>query len=162
MIENRAAELAKIVNPFFAAKMTDGPTVLNHRGERVSASYGLECSGYDVRLREPVQALAGYMVYGVTLEHFQMPFHLMGRVESKSTNNRLGIGVDGKLEPGWHGNLTVEIVLTPRIDGPSSIILPAGWGIASIVFYELIERRDYGTASPNPKYQGDTDVRGAA
>lgn len=160
MIENRRTELARIISPFFPTKHRDGPSVKNHKGELVSASYGLECSGYDVRLRDEVQLVAGYMSYGVTIEHFKMPQHLVAKVESKSTNFRLGINVDGKIEPGWEGCPTIEMVFTPRIDGPSSLILPAGWGIASVVFHFLRVSADY-AADPNPKYQGDTDVSDA-
>lgn len=160
MIKNRAEDIARVVSPFFAKKMRDGPSVLNHIGTPVSASYGLEGSGYDVRLREPVQLIAGYMAYGVTIEKLQMPPNWMGQVESKSTNFRLGIQVDGKIEPGWHGWPTIEIIFIPRIDGPSSILLPAGWGIASIVFHEVEVESNYG-ADPYAKYHNATDVEDA-
>lgn len=160
MIENRPEVLSTIIKPFFATKMRDGPSVPNHVGELISASYGLEGSGYDVRLRHSVQLVAGYMSYGVTIEHFDMPTNLTGFVESKSTNFRLGINVDGKIEPGWHGCPTIEMVFTPRIDGPSSLILPAGWGIASIVFIQTTAKSSYGD-DPGAKYQGDTEVQDA-
>lgn len=167
MIENRDSVLAKIFTPYSSMKRRDGPSITNHLGEVVSASYGKERSSYDIRLREAVECFAGYMSFGIALEHCRMPYSLTARAANKSTNLRLGIKVDGELEPGWHGHLTIETTYNPpivKVDGrvvigPPRLVLPAGWGIAAIKFSMLAEDGDYD--EDDPKYQGASEIQAA-
>jgi dCTP deaminase len=101
-------------------------------------SYGESLAGYDVRLAHAVELIAGHTVLGVTLEHFDMPTDLLGRVHDKSTWARLGVHVQNTvIEPGWRGYLTLELTYLPLV-GAASLPQPgAGFPIAQIIFEEL-------------------------
>ena len=160
MIENRAAVLSSIVSPFVPEKTISHLRMRNHMGGKVTASYGKDGKGVDVRLAEAVTLHAGYTCYGASLEHFAMPKHLIAECKDKSTSLRLGFRVAGIADPGWHGRLKIEFYYAPPIEeidgklymGPPSLALPAGWPCASMQFVPLAEDGDYG---PDGKYQGE-------
>lgn len=78
-----------------------------------------------------------------------MPCDLMGIVHDKSTWARRGLSVfNTVIEPGWHGFLTLELVY----HGEGELIIPAGAGIAQVVFHMLEEPRAY-----TGKYQNQPD-----
>ena len=53
---------------------------------------------------------AGEFVLATTKEYFRMPVGVMGSLFCKSTLARLGINLPPTIiEPGWQGNLVVEI-----------------------------------------------------
>lgn len=112
---------------------------------------------------DPVKArswvlMPGMFVLGATVEHFAIPRDLVGLCIGKSTLRRLGHVADmTPLEPGWHGNLVLELNFTL----PRPVRIHAGMGIAQIMFDELSEHcvRDYGDLKG--KYQGQTGVVGA-
>ena len=133
-------------------------------------SYGLSEAGYDIRIKQDVKIekrlyssgefwnvyLDGCLVdtntkfaLASTIEEFQMPFNLVGKVHDKSTWARKRLSVfNTVIEPGWSGYLTLELVN----HGPNSIHLRRGMGIAQVVFHLL----DQPTAEPYPadgKYQ---------
>ena len=89
-------------------------------------------------------------VLASSIEEFDMPDHLMGQVLNKSTWARKGLdsSMTTNIEPGWKGFLTLELVF----HGNSPIIIPAGSGIAQVIFHELSEKRSYGG-----KYQNQPD-----
>jgi deoxycytidine triphosphate deaminase len=155
MIENRPSVISGIITPFVGEKRRDGPAIYNHLGEPVQASYGMHEDGYDIRLRDPVTCIAGRMVFGLALEHVQMPLTLRARCDDKSTNLRLGIRVAGRAAPGWHGHLTIEVMYVPIEGGPSVLALPAEWPIATLEFSQLVVPGDYGAG----KYQGAMEIQ---
>lgn len=176
MIENRSEIIQQCIQPFVQTK-TQGPPIHNPYwhigitpdtpvelvnakllGKWVSTSYGMHESGYDVRLREDVVLIAGRMVLGTTLEHLHVPKNARVKCEDKSTNLRLGIRLAGKAEPGWHGYLTLELMYIPLEGGPSTLLIPKGWGIACYEFGLLMTEGDYG---PHGKYQGATEAETA-
>lgn len=132
-------------------------------------SYGLGEVGYDIRVKQqiifgkkdgcrvvevadiengvtvnPVLEL-GTFALASAIEKFQMPSNLVGIVHDKSTWARQGLSVfNTVIEPGWHGFLTLELVY----HGGKHLVIPAGAGIAQVVFHELSERASY-----NGKYQ---------
>jgi len=89
-------------------------------------------------------------VLASSIEEFDMPDHLMGQVLNKSTWARKGLdsSMTTNIEPGWKGFLTLELVF----HGNSPIIIPAGSGIAQVIFHELSEKRSYAG-----KYQNQSD-----
>lgn len=139
-------------------------------------SYGLGEAGYDIRIKQRVDFkpmegrskvitfcsdLAGMgNPYGETrrngrftiassIEEFQMPTCLTGIVHDKSTWARRGLSVfNTVVEPGWHGFLTLELVY----HGEEELIIPAGSGIAQVLFH-LNEN----AASYSGKYQNQPD-----
>ncbi len=78
-----------------------------------------------------------------------MPDYLVGVVHDKSTWARRGLSVfNTVLEPGWKGFLTLELVY----HGRDRLHIPAGSGIAQVLFHETM---DY--ASYDGKYQNQAD-----
>lgn len=138
------------------------------------SSYGLGEAGYDIRIKqdiefcvlpngkplirvsEPSRAQAGpsseahgRFVLASTLEEFQMPKDLVGVVHDKSTWARKGVSVfNTVIEPGWNGFLTLEIVF----HGEEQVFIPAGSGIAQVVFTHTTNDAYY-----TGKYQNQAD-----
>lgn len=143
-------------------------------GEKASGpggtSYGLGEAGYDIRIKQEVKfhrhPETGRMMVGIddedprlftegrfslasAIEEFNMPDDLMGIVHDKSTWARRGLSVfNTVIEPGWKGFLTLELVY----HGEGELIIPAGSGIAQVVFHLLAEEAEY-----KGKYQNQED-----
>lgn len=75
------------------------------------------------------------MILGSTIEYVDIPETMVGRVEGKSTLARLGIQIHsaGYLDPGFRGNVTLEIVNF----WPRSIVMWTGMKIAQLSFEYL-------------------------
>jgi len=83
------------------------------------------------------------------IEEFQMPPNMVGVVHDKSTWARQGLSVfNTVIEPGWNGFLTLELVYHGR-DG---LHIPAGAGIAQVIFHRTVEYAAY-----DGKYQNQAD-----
>lgn len=83
------------------------------------------------------------------IEEFQMPDNLVGIVHDKSTWARRGLSVfNTVIEPGWKGFLTLELVY----HGNEGLIIPAGSGIAQVVFHKTSDEMGY-----TGKYQNQPD-----
>ncbi len=128
-------------------------------------SYGLVEAGYDIRIKEEVKftpgvshprilvsegmgfkGWSGRFCLASSVEYFQMPKDLVGTVRDKSTWARKGVSVfNTVIEPGWNGVLTLELVF----NGSENLTIPAGAGIAQVLFGRLECDGDYG----NGKYQ---------
>lgn len=114
-------------------------------------SYGLTECGYDIRLKKGIWMYLGRrFVLGSSVEHFNMPRTLMGRVMNKSSWAREGIDVSRStnIEPGWSGYLTLEITYSKV----KPIYLPPGIGIAQVIFEEVKNPAQY-----KGKYQNQAD-----
>ena len=75
-----------------------------------------------------------------------MPTTLVGIVHDKSTWARRGLSVfNTVIEPGWKGFLTLELVF----NGDKPLDIPAGAGIAQVIFHQTMDRASY-----DGKYQG--------
>lgn len=132
-------------------------------------SYGMSEAGYDIRLKqsitfdnrqgrglvfvfngdEPQVITHGTFCLGSTIEEFQMPTNLTGIVHDKSTWARQGLSVfNTVIEPGWKGFLTLEFAYR----GEDVLEIPAGVGIAQVVFHQTAEHAQY-----DGKYQHAED-----
>lgn len=138
-------------------------------------SYGLGEAGYDIRIKQeihfkPNEFIKFNMDCKVTdpdpettarieratrfalasaMEQFQMPPTLVGIVHDKSTWARRGLSVfNTVIEPGWKGFLTLELVY----HGKDELLIPAGSGIAQVVFHQTTDVRAY-----SGKYQHQDD-----
>ena len=127
-------------------------------------SFGLGEAGYDIRIKQEIvfspnnkhrQPEKGQDVYYVrfalasAIEEFQMPDDLTGIVHDKSTWARKGLSVlNTVIEPGWNGFLTLELVY----HGEGELIIPAGSGIAQVIFHKTAEHAHY-----MGKYQNQED-----
>ena len=130
-------------------------------------SYGLGEAGYDIRIKQEIRFMKTYGGMAVqvdadvtnrklgrfclasAMEQFDMPDDLMGIVHDKSTWARRGLQVfNTVIEPGWKGFLTLELAYW----GEEDLIIPAGSGIAQVVFHLLAEEAQY-----KGKYQNQED-----
>jgi len=95
-------------------------------------SYGVGPAGYDVRVREEIILAPGEFKLASTVEHFDMPNDVLGKVADKSTWARLGLAVQNTIiEPGWKGVLTLELTN----HGKTTLHLTAGCPIAQIILH---------------------------
>lgn len=144
-----------------------GMTLIKARLHGVS--YGLTECGYDIRLKQDVHffpsadliqrwepglnkepdLINGRFCIASAMEQFNMPINLMGIVHDKSTWARKGLSVfNTVIEPGWKGFLTLELVY----HGQEDLIIPAGSGIAQVIFHEVKHPAQY-----EGKYQNQAD-----
>lgn len=96
-------------------------------------SYGLTECGYDIRIKQTVTLFLGHrFVLASSIEEFDMPNNLMGRVLNKSSWARRGLdaSMTTNIEPGWKGYLTLEL----RYHKALPLVIPAGVGICQIIF----------------------------
>lgn len=130
--------------------------MLDSKQREHGVSYGLSEAGYDVRVKQGVWLNPKKrFTLASTIERFTMPDHLVGVVHDKSTWARKGLSVfNTVIEPDWEGYLTLELVY----HGDEELVIPAGAGIAQILFYAILENASYGDG----KYQGQPDMPVAA
>ena len=121
----------------------------NEKVKEHGVSYGLSEAGYDIRIKQeirffpsnmgPLIYIDGHLEEGrfciaSAMEKFQMPSDLVGVVHDKSTWARQGLSVfNTVIEPGFKGGLTLELVF----HGNKELIIPAGAGIAQVIFTSL-------------------------
>lgn len=133
-------------------------------------SFGLGEAGYDIRIKQSINFNPQYGAHGSVaskwyegnrehgelsrgrfilasaIERFTMPHNMVGVVHDKSTWARRGLSVfNTVIEPGWNGYLTLELVY----HGNVPLHIPAGSGIAQVLFHKTAERAYY-----DGKYQG--------
>lgn len=135
-------------------------------------SFGLGEAGYDIRIKQDIHFKAvdghvyphhngryvsvdggtyerGRFALASAIEKFEMPNDLTGIVHDKSTWARKGLSVfNTVIENGWNGWLTLELVY----HGEGELIIPAGSGIAQVIFHRTAEPASY-----KGKYQGQPD-----
>jgi dCTP deaminase len=112
-------------------------------------SYGLGSCSYSIRLAQDIDLFSNSFMLASTIEYFRMPKNICAVVRDKSTWARRGIAVQNThIDPGWCGYLTLEVSKHSQDYGVT--VIPAGTGIAQIVFEMLDEE----TELPyNGKYQ---------
>lgn len=135
-------------------------------------SFGLGEAGYDIRIKQEVKFQKwevtktmfnlvrnpgsdwwenrdGRFCLASAMEEFTMPDDLTGIVHDKSTWARRGLSVfNTVIEPGWKGFLTLELVY----HGHGDLIIPAGSGIAQVLFHKNSDLAHYAG-----KYQNQGD-----
>lgn len=135
-------------------------------------SHGLAEVGYDIRVKQDIwfsgsevfshidgylrpegkidgEHFPGNFTIASAIEEFDMPNDLVGIVHDKSTWARRGLSVfNTVIEPGWKGFLTLELVY----HGADPLHIPAGAGIAQVIFHEVIQPIAY-----EGKYQNQSD-----
>lgn len=146
MIVNQASllELAPISRMEEAKLVTSG------------VSFGLAEAGYDIRLKQEITfgmhegemwhqvddhaPQAGRFTIASAIEEFDMPDCLVGVVHDKSTWARKGLSVfNTVIEPGFKGGLTLELVYHAN----DILKLPAGAGIAQVLFTRILQPANY-------------------
>ena len=99
----------------------------------------------------------GEFVLGQTLEWVELPDDLVARLEGKSSNGRLGLLIHstaGYVDPGWKGNLTLELSNVAKLP----IALYFGMRIGQISFFAMSSpvERPYGSKGLGSRYQGQS------
>lgn len=123
-------------------------------------SWGLAEAGYDIRIRQEVTFTKednnrivrvwqdeenhstglGRFALASAMEEFQMPDNLVGVVHDKSSWARRGLSVfNTVVESGWFGFLTLELVYHGDVD----LVIPAGSGIAQVLFHATTDTATY-------------------
>ncbi len=100
----------------------------------------------------------GEFVLGSTLERVGLPDDLVARLEGKSSLGRLGLLIHstaGYVDPGWDGNLTLELSNVANLP----ITLYDGMKIGQISFQRLSSPVEvaYGDARLGSRYRGQRD-----
>ncbi len=106
---------------------------------------------------EPFILHPGEFVLGQTSEWVELPDDLVARLEGKSSLGRLGLLIHstaGYVDPGWKGNLTLELSNVANLP----IALYCGMKIGQISFFEMSSpvERPYGSKELGSKYQGQS------
>jgi deoxycytidine triphosphate deaminase len=100
----------------------------------------------------------GEFCLGGTIETFAMPDFLVGFVVGKSTHAREGLQIEaaGLIDPGFFGNITLEL---KNLHHKDAIRLVIGEPIGQVYFMHLDEPTDvlYGPGNGN-HYQGQNGV----
>ena len=131
----------------------------NHQQPYIDVRQSLENLSELVQIGdgEPFILHPGDFVLGSTVEHIELPDDLVARLEGKSSLGRIGLVIHstaGFVDPGWKGNLTLELSNLARLP----ITLYHGMKIGQISFLELTTPADrlYGSESLGSKYQGQS------
>lgn len=110
---------------------------------------------YELKDDEPFILHPGEFVLGSTFERIEIGDDIVARLEGKSSLGRNGLVIHstaGYVDPGWRGNLTLELSnLQPRL----SITLRYGMKIGQISFAYMTTLADnpYGSPVLGSKYQ---------
>jgi len=105
----------------------------------------------------------GEFVLGQTLEWVELPNDLVARLEGRSSLGRLGLLIHstaGYVDPGWKGNLTLELSNVANLP----IALYAGMRIGQISFFRMSSpvERPYGSPELRSRYQGQSEPTASA
>jgi len=112
---------------------------------------------------EPFILHPGEFVLGQTLEWVELPDDLVARLEGRSSLGRLGLLIHstaGYVDPGWKGNLTLELSNVANLP----IALYFGMKIGQISFFGMSSpvERPYGSKELGSKYQGQSTPSASA
>lgn len=156
---------------FHSSQLLDIP---DHKVSHLGVSYGLGEAGYDIRIKqditfyrlfglipmvktvdgETVTRRFGKFALASAIEKFNMSPSCVAIVHDKSTWARRALSVfNTVIEPGWKGFLTLELVY----HGRKKLHIPAGSGIAQVLFHLVQEPAHY-----NGKYQNQENQPVAA
>lgn len=123
------------------------------REEQPELTELVEIAGNDPFILHP-----GEFVLGSTLEIVALPDDLVARLEGKSSLGRLGLLIHstaGYVDPGWEGNLTLELSNVANLP----ITLYDGMKIGQISFQRLTSPVElaYGDTRLGSRYRGQRD-----
>ncbi|HET9344129.1 MAG TPA: dCTP deaminase [Candidatus Limnocylindrales bacterium] len=112
---------------------------------------------------EPFILHPGEFVLGQTLEWVELPNDIVARLEGRSSLGRLGLLIHstaGYVDPGWKGNLTLELSNVANLP----IALYYGMSIGQISFFKMLSpaERPYGSPELGSKYQGQSEPTASA
>ncbi|MBI2140993.1 dCTP deaminase [Candidatus Woesearchaeota archaeon] len=108
-----------------------------------------------VKEGEPFILHPGEFVLGSTLEFVKMPNDIAARIEGKSSLGRLGLLIHstaGYVDPGWEGNLTLELSNVSPL--PITLYYKMKIGQLSFVKMTTPVAKPYGSKGLGSHYQG--------
>ncbi len=97
----------------------------------------------------------GEFILGSTLENIEIPADLVARLEGKSSLGRIGLLIHstaGYVDPGWKGNLTLELSNVSNL--PITLYYKMKIGQLSFLQLTTPATRLYGSSELGSKYQG--------
>jgi dCTP deaminase len=107
---------------------------------------------------EPFVLHPGEFVLGQTLERVQLPDDLVARLEGKSSIGRMGLLIHstaGFVDPGWKGNLTLELSNVANL--PITIYRGMPIGQISFMRMDTAVEHPYGSDEAGSKYQDQAE-----
>ena len=112
----------------------------------------------EIKKDEPFMLHPGEFVLASTIERIGLGTDVVGRLEGKSSLGRVGLLIHstaGYVDPGWDGQLTLELTNVAKLP----ITLYYGMRIGQISFLDLSTKAEnpYGSAKLSSRYQGQTD-----
>lgn len=112
----------------------------------------------EIKESNPFFLQPGEFVLGSTVESLTLPDDVVGRLEGKSSLGRIGLLIHstaGYVDPGWSGNLTLELSNVAKLP----ITLYPNMRIGQISFLRLTTAADtaYGDPKLGSKYQGQSE-----
>lgn len=149
MITNAPEQLAEWITPFqgrtYKEVSYDEPI-----GD-LKISGGMSHTGYDVSLAAPVCLMAWRTTLAVTMETIKLPSSHEAVIYNKSTWARLGVSFfHSTTDPGFHGQVTLEITYTPLVGYPERLYMPEGVGACLLKFRPVSHHVWY-----DGKYKGE-------
>ena len=96
----------------------------------------------------------GEFILGSTLENIEIPADLVARLEGKSSLGRIGLLIHstaGYVDPGWKGNLTLELSNVSNL--PITLYYKMKIGQLSFLQLTTPATRLYGSSELGSKYQ---------
>ena len=100
----------------------------------------------------------GELVLASTLESITLPDDIVGRLEGKSSLGRVGLLINstaGYVDPGWQGNLTIEISNVAKL--PITLYYKMKIGQISLLRLTSPVDKLYGASELDSRYQGQTE-----
>ncbi|HIG98117.1 TPA: dCTP deaminase [Candidatus Woesearchaeota archaeon] len=109
----------------------------------------------EIKDNEPFILHPGEFILGSTLESVKLSSDIAGRIEGKSSLGRLGLLIHstaGFIDPGWEGNLTLELSNVSPL--PITLYYKMKIGQVSFVNMSTPVDRPYGSKGLGSHYQG--------
>ncbi|MBI2144994.1 dCTP deaminase [Candidatus Woesearchaeota archaeon] len=109
----------------------------------------------EIKDDEPFILHPGEFVLGSTLESIKLANDVAGRIEGKSSLGRLGLLIHstaGYIDPGWEGNLTLELSNVSPL--PITLYFKMKIGQISFTTMSTPVERPYGSKELGSHYQG--------
>lgn len=111
---------------------------------------------------QPILIEPSQFILARTLEYFEFPSNLAGKVEGRSSLGRLGLQIHstaGFIDPGFKGFITLELHNLSK----TRIILYKNMKIGQIAFHTLLSpaQNPYGSESLDSKYQDSQGIGGS-
>lgn len=112
----------------------------------------------EIQKEEPFMLHPGEFVLASTIERIKLGTNVVGRLEGKSSLGRVGLLIHstaGYVDPGWDGQLTLELTNVAKLP----ITLYYGMRIGQISFLSLSSEAEnpYGSSKLSSRYQGQSD-----